>query len=279
MRYVIELHVICRDDEYDAVKSVLLKYSIEVPDRQNIRRKGHLRVPIEKSDSRRDQIARDLQEIGIRPIPIHAPAFEPWELEQAELVRLRVEGFCGDALTTWAERLGLPPGSRVMDKREMGKQDIAKTYAWNEFVISERLREVLEAEGLTGWVAVPIQHRAPKHDRFPPLYLFTASHALPPLAPETELELRTYDDPNDPLQAGVHGTVRLYGTTALLERGPLTYRRKDLVKVADVNRTQEVFLEVTVAHPYFIMSQRTRQAFMRHRVRGDIEWEPVVILE
>lgn len=278
MRYVIELHITCRDDEYDTLKSVFSHHDIEAPDRQKIRRWGFCRVPIEKTDTRRDQIMGDLLKAGFHPIPSYTPAFEPWELEQAELVRMRVEGFCGSSLTTEAERLGLPSGSRVMDKRAMGKQDVAKTYAHDEFVISEWLREILEMEGLTGWVAEPIQHSAPKRDRFPPLYLFTASHVLPPLAPETELELRTYDDPKDPslpMQVMAH----LYGTTELLERGPLTYRRKDLGQVADVNRTHEVFLAVTVAHPYFVMSQRVRQAFLRHRVRGDMSWEPVAILD
>ena len=278
MRYVILLQIIARDDEYDAVKSVLSRYGIETPDREHLRRWRHFRVPIEKTDPRLEQIVQDLQKINIDPGRFYAPAFKPRELEQAELVRLRIMGFCGDALTSWAKRLGLPPGSRVMDKREMGKQDIAKTYAHNEFVISERVREMLEMDGFTGWVAEPIQHRDPKRDRFPPAYLFTASHELPPLALETELELHTYDNPKDPrlpMQAMAH----LYGTTELLERGPLIYRRKDLTQLADVNRTHEVFLAVTVAHPYFVMSQRVRQAFLRHRVRGDLSWEPVVILE
>ena len=278
VRYVILLHIIARVDEYDALKSVLLGYGIQPADREILRRKGHLRVPIEKTDPRLEQIVADLRKIDVDPGRMYAPAFDPWELEQAELVRMRVEGFCGDAFGWWVQRLGLPPGSRVMDKREMGKQDIAKTYAHNEFVISERVREMLEMERFTGWVAEPIQHRDPKRDRFPPLYLFTSSHELPPLAPETELELRTYDNPNDPLD-GVHGMVRLYGTTALFERGPLTYRRKALIQVADVNRTHEIFLEVTVAHPYFVMSQRVRQAFLRHRVHGDVSWEPVAMLE
>lgn len=266
---MILLHIIARVDEYDALKSVLLSYGIQPPDRENLRRKGHLRVPVERTDPRLEQIVADLRKIDIDPSRMYAPAFEPRELEQAELVRMRVEGFCGDAFGWWAHRLGLPPGSRVMDKREMGKQDIAKTYAHNEFVISERAREILGVEGFSGWVAEPIQHRDSKRDRYPPLYLLTSSHELPPLAPETELELRTYDNPKD----------RLYGTTALFERGPLTYRRKALVQVADVNRTHEVFMAVPVAHPYFIMSQRVRQAFLRHRVRGDLSWEPVVILE
>jgi len=213
---------------------------------------------------------RDLHELtGRRSVPFYVPVFEPSELEEAELVRMRVYGFCGSAFGTWSQRLGLPPGTLVMDKREMGKQDIARTHAWNEFVISERLREVFHAEDLTGWVAEPIQHIDPKRDRFGPLYWLQASSVLPPLAPETELELRRYGEEDDVLG----------GTTALFERGPLCYRRSELTSLADVNRTHEVFLEVTVGHPYFIFSQRARRVLLRHRARGDFTWEPMLILE
>lgn len=253
---------------------------MEVPETAaSVRPAGSLRVRFEKPDPRRERIVAELESNGRLPVTFYVPDFEPWELEQAEFARLRVVGFCGDALKTWAERLGLPPGVRVMDKREMGRKDIARTYAWNEFVISERLREILIAEDLSGWLVEPIQHHAPQRDHFPPLYQLFAVSELLPLAPETELELRKYEDP---ARTGVvqynFDYSDLYGTTALFERGPLSYRRQDLAQVADINRTREVFLEVTVAHPYFILSQRARQAFLRHRVRGDVEWEPVVIL-
>lgn len=167
-----------------------------------------------------------MSSLGRRSVPFYVPVFEPSELEEAELVRMRVYGFCGSAFGTWSQRLWLPPGTLVMDKREMGKQDIARTHAWNEFVISERLREVFHAQDLTGWVAEPIQHIDPKRDRFGPLYRLQASSVLPPLAPETELELRRYGEEDDVLG----------GTTALFERGPLCYRRSELTSLADVNK-------------------------------------------
>jgi len=271
MKYVVQYLIIFGDKEYTKLSTLLRKHGLAVPDRERILPEGQLTIRFEKTDPRRHDVVKELRRIDIDPIESYRPSFEPWELEQAELARLQVEGFCGEEFETWAKRLKLPPGARVMDKRAMGKMDVARTYAWKEIVIAERVREILEREGLTGWLAEPIQHRNPQKDTFPAMYQLLASSELPPLSPETEI----YVDKHE----GVEEGDILYGTTALIERGPLCYRRGDLTRVADVNRTHEVFLEVTVGHPYFIFSQRARQAFLRHRVRGDFVWEPVVILE
>jgi hypothetical protein len=267
MRYVVELQIMFRDEQYPVIRDTLRIHGVDVPDSPaEVKPRWLLRVRVEQADPRLQQILRALETVGEHPPQLLVPSFEPWELEQAEFVRLRIMGFCGDPLAM------APDGAYIMDKRAMGKQDIAKTYAHNQFVISERLREIFVVEGLTGWTATPIRHANEERDRSGGRYLLTATSTLPPLAPETQLEFRRYDDPPE-------GWKHLRGTTALFERGPLTYRRRDLSAVSDVNRTHEVFLEATVAHPYFILSQRARQAFLKHRVRGDIRWEPVVILE
>jgi len=270
IRCVVEQSIIFADRKYERVRRVLERHGVEVPEKAKILPEGQLRIRFEKSDPRRGAVASELKRLDLEPTEFYVPAFEPLELEQAELVRLQVAGFCGEEFETWAKRLKLPPGTRVMDKRAMGKVDVARTYAWKEIVISERVRENLETEGLTGWRAEPVLHRNPQRDTFPAMYELLATNELPPLAAETELHRESHEDPEDDL---------LYGTTAIFERGPLCYRRSELTRLADVNRTHEVFLEVTVGHPYFIFSQRARQALVRHRVRGDFTWEPVVILE
>jgi hypothetical protein len=283
VRTVVELVVLFRDEEeYANIRETLRNHGLDVPDwTADLRPKGTVAVHLEKSDARRDALARDMERIGHRMLtPVLVPAFEPWELEQAEFVLMRVFSFCGRPFGYWEETLGLPEGTRVLDKRGMGRQDVATTYAWNEFVISERLREMLTVEGLQGWAAEPIRHTHPERDHLPPLYEFQAASVLPPLAPETEVELRKYEDP---AKTGVaqydFDYSHLYGTTALFKQGPLCYRRQDIVRAADVNRTHEVFGEGIGAPSYFVLSRRAYQAFLRHRVRGDVKWEPVVILE
>jgi len=130
IRYVVEQSIIFADREYDIVRRVLARHGVEVPERAKILPEGQLRIRFEKSDPRRHDVARELEKVGLGPSELYVPAFEPLELEQSELVRLRVEGFCGEEFETWAERLKLPPGTRVMDKRAMGKMDVARTYAW-----------------------------------------------------------------------------------------------------------------------------------------------------
>lgn len=265
MRYVVEMMIMCEEDRFPPVRNALREHGIEVP------YADPLRIRIEKTDPRLQPIVKDLEGIGHLAHLSYHPAFEPWEIDEAELVVLRVRGFCGAAFETWAKRLSLPPDTRVKDKREMGGLDIGKTYAWKEVLISERLREILAYEGLTGWAVEPVQHRDPKKDRFPPLYQLLSTHELPSLAPETEIHVDTHENvPKDDF---------LYGTIALFERGPLCYRRRDLLAVEDFNRTREGFMEILVRHPYFIVSQRVRRVFQAHRIRGHVEFEPVVILE
>ncbi len=259
MRYVRLLLVAVQPDRFPLAREVFAGFGIGV---QLV--DGWIEVPFEKSDSRLHDVQRALKDaLDTEGVTVERAAFEPWELEEADVLLLRVFGFCGDAFGTWCQKLGLDPATRVMDKRAMGKRDIARTYAWKEIVVSERLKEILAVEKLTGWTVDAIQHVNPAKDRFSPMYQLGSSHLLPPLAPETEIE--AIEHPDEP--------------RALVERGPLHYRRCDLARVHDVNWTVEVFLEPGVSHRYFIVSQRARRAFRAHTVRGDFEFEPVVTLE
>lgn len=259
MRYVKVLNVGFKEDEFPRARAIFAHHGIYVQ-----RSEGWIEVAFEKSDERLAAIQEALRHaLGHDGWIAHKAVFEPLELEKAEMVLLRVFGFCGDAFGTWCQKLGLPPDTRAMDKRAMGKRDIARTYAWKEIVISERLREILAIEKLTGWTGDPIQHVNPARDRFAPMYQLGSSNLLPLLAPETEIEV--IEHPGEP--------------GALVERGPLHYRRRDLTGAHDINWTAEVFLEPGVSHRYLIVSQRTRRVFNTQRVRGDFEFEPVVILE
>lgn len=259
MRYVKVLKVSLGTELFPQAREIFARYGIDV----QLQDGWLIEVSFEKSDSRLHEVQRALKDAVDREGGIdHKAVFEPWELEEAEAVLLRVFGFCGDAFDTWCQELGLPPGTRVMDKRDMGKRDLARTFAWKEIVISERLKEILTVEQLTGWTADPIQHVKPAKDRFAPMYQLGSSNLLPPLAPETEIEV--IERPAKP---------------TLIERGPLHYRRRDLATMQDINWTAEVFLDPGVSHRYLIVSQRTRRALNAHRVRGDFELEPVVILE
>lgn len=273
MKYVITLQIICRHENYPSVQEVLRRYGFDVPWRETIE------ISLEKADPRRQEIERELKDTGHRALIDYAPVFEEWEVEQAELLHMFIRALCGQKFANWAEDLGVPSGTRVMDKREMGKQDIALTYGF-ETVISERLKEILAREGLRGWDAQPIQHRDPGRDRYPALYHLTAANSLPPLAPETELHEEEHTKPLEwPPGHPWHGHPDpLLGTTGLFQRGPLCYRRADLRTIEDFNRTDESFGEATQSHPLLILSQRAWQVFRKHKIRK-VDVEPVVILD
>lgn len=257
----MELQIICREDQYLPVRDILRRHGRDVPWTLPVK------VRFEKSDPVRDALTHELQKIGYKAHIFYEPAFEPWEVEQAELLHLFIRAMCGDGFAQWAKELRLPPGTLVMDKKEMGKRDIAITYTF-DVVISARLKEILSLEGLTGWQTQAVRHIAPTRDRSEPLYALTATNRLPALAPETELHTETHDDPRD----------NLFGTTGLFQHGPLHYRRRDLSALEDFNFTRELFGEAPLAHPYLILSQRAWKVLRKHRVRN-VEVEPVMILE
>ncbi len=123
--------------------------------------------------------------------------------------------------------------------------------------MSERLREILSHEGITGWRAELVRHTDPARDRYPPLYWLGSANELPPVATKDEFDLERYPD-----------------GARLVQHGPLIFRRNDLVDVRDINQTRERF-----NYPFLVVSQRVRQIFRTHKVRGDFEFEPVVVLE
>lgn len=214
-------------------------------------------------------ISSELRSIGQQVHVYYVPAFEPSEVAEAELLRLRISVLCGQGFSQWAAQLQLPSGTLVMDKREIRRSDIALTYLF-DVVISERLREVFSAEKLTGWRADVIQHVDPKRDRFGPLYALRATTELPALAPNTELHVETHE--------GLRRSDPLFGTTGLFQHGPLIYRRQDITAVADFNFTRERFGEAPEAHPLFVVSQRTWRVFHKHKI-PKVEAEPVVVAE
>jgi hypothetical protein len=265
MRYVAKLPIICSQANYLKIQDVLRKYGFNVPWSDD------LEITFEKDDPTLYAVSEELRGLGYHPVPHYEPAFEDWEVLQAELLRLYISALCGSGFREWAEECGVSREERVMDKSEMGTQDIAWTYAW-EAVISERLRSILTQEELAGWQTVPVRHKDPKRDKWPPAYELVVTNKLPPLAPETELHYEKHDVPR---WGEDHP---LYGTVGIFQRGPLRYRRADLRNLADFNRTHELFGEATAAHPLIVISQRAWQVFEKHRV-GKVDVEPVEILE
>lgn len=261
MRYVAEVTIICPESEYPPARAILRKRGLDSP--------WSMPVKVQCEKDELEALVSDLQGVGQKAHVSYRPAFDPSEVDSAELLRVFVVALCGPGFSQWAAQLQLPVGTLVMDKRQMRKQDIARTYLF-EVVISDHLRKLLADSGLAGWRTEAIQHVDATRDRFGPLYALTATSQLPSLSRETELHIETHENlpQHDPL----------FGTRGLFQRSPLFYRREDILTFADFNRTSELFGEAPEAHPFLIISQRAWRVFQKHNIRN-FEVEPVVILD
>jgi len=271
MRYVVKLKIVCLPEEFRRVRATLGKFGFEVEWSRLVE------LTFEKGSPLLPKLEQSLAQIGHSPAIHYKAAFDKGEVEQAELLQLRFTLLCGDGFASVARSLGLPVGTRVMDKHAMRKHDIGLTYAF-DLVISERLRTILLKEGLSGWTAYPIRHSARRSDRYPPLFELVATNELPPLEADTEIETVEHMRPLVwPPDHPMYGTPDpLLGTTAIFQRGPLRYRKAALSRLEDFNRTKELFGEAPQRHPIIVVSQRTRRVFSSHKVRG-IEPEPVLL--
>lgn len=179
------------------------------------------------------------------------------ELLQAELLELQVTGVLGEVKN---EPFAESPGCRycghyrywprtqvadlVVDKRLMGKKDIAATYGM-EIVVTERVARLFEEARLTGYQLRPVQHHSTRLHPEPVLYQVIPTNLLPPMAsPPTRVK-----------PCPVCGQPLHDGWSQIF------YRRSDLERagVKDFNRAQERYL--------MAISQRVYRLLSEHRLR------------
>ena len=119
------------------------------------------------------------------------------ELLQGELLYLSVTGVLGERKndpydhSRMCSRCGLPRvqvADMVIDKRQMGKKDIAATYTY-KVVISEKLANLFHEAGLTGYELRPVHHYTSRPGNGPALYQLIPTHTLPPMTvPPTRVD-------------------------------------------------------------------------------------------
>jgi hypothetical protein len=273
MRYIANFLVNCTEGRVpvEEIRAILQKYGFEGELRGSSSSPGYwsINMTIEKSDPRYEAARAAAQELKRFPLGtagiIYRPVFEPREVTEAELLILYIRAEAGEGFKAMAERLGLAPGTAVMNKRAMGQKEIGVTYGF-EIVISGRVRAILIEEALTGWDARLVQHKS-ENNRFPPLYHLVPTNTLPPMGPSMEFQEFHYTNPKD----------NLYGTVAIKPASPITYLREDLVDAKDFNLTREQFGDAPVKTPSVIITQRAWQTFKKHKIRN-LDAEPVVIL-
>jgi len=112
------------------------------------------------------------------------------ELHQAELLSLIVTGTVGNRknnpydeteMCRYCKRPRIQIDDIVIDKKLMGRKDIAATYEL-EIVITERLAKLFERAKFTGYTLRPVHHYSRRLKEEPTLYQLVPTHTLPAVA-------------------------------------------------------------------------------------------------
>ncbi len=220
------------------------------------------RLPFSQDDPALDRLVNALEQAGIQYRPERR--YTRKELLQAELLYLSVTGVVGERKNDPYDRSQMCPrcwlprvqvADLVIDKRQMGKKDIAATYTY-EVVITERLASLFHEAGLTGYELRPVHHYTSRPEREPVLYQLIPTHILPPMAvPPTRVS---------PCSRCGRPLLKLFAE--------IFYKRTDLKRAGfqDFNLTQEGWR--------LIITQRVYRLLREHKVRK-FRVEVVRILE
>jgi len=148
----------------------------------------------------------------------------------------------------------------IINKKEMGKKDLAITYGF-EYLLSDRLKQALEAARLTGCSFMPVRHMT---DRLGPnepvVWQIVSAHVLPRMVPPTVLKrAKRY--------------CETCGHTGVYLKSEPYYSRDGFV-AEDINFTGDCFGERPYSHPRIILSQRVYRLLKELKVRN-FKVEPV----
>jgi len=157
----------------------------------------------------------------------------------------------------------------VINKARMGKREVSLTYS-NEVILSERVGQLLQEQGLTGFELWPVHHYKKAYKGEPTLYQLRVTHVLPPMAsPPTEF------DPVWTRHCEVCGRTGHYlrrehwwGKIHYYEDTDVYYPRSVLKVVKDFNHTVEWFGDLRVTHRWIIITQRVYRLLLEHKVKN-----------
>jgi hypothetical protein len=256
-RYIVRLDIaIFNDAKRRRVIEFLRKRQLTFDESA---RGAYIHVRFEKSDPGWRSTVKDLHDLSeSKPLINYEPAFDPIHLMDAEWLHL-IEG---PQMTwwDWSNKVGL---AERRPRLAMGRRaDFGTVYMRPDTVISERLRAILLAAGLSGWQTLPLPYCTETDGRVRLHYLVVTSR-LPTLASQTELE-REYNP-----------VIRL---TSLFQEGLLAYQRLDLGEAQDFNQTQEAFGPAAVSRHGLVISQRAWRVLLANQVEP-FDVEPVVVVE
>ncbi|MCC7353185.1 MAG: hypothetical protein IT330_05450 [Anaerolineae bacterium] len=149
----------------------------------------------------------------------------------------------------------------------MRKKDISLTYSY-EVILSERVGQLLQEHGMTGFELRPVHHYKKPYKGEPSLYQLKVTHTLPPMAsPPTEFE-HFHDCSACHRKSQFLRHTHWWGEVKYYEDTDVFYPRSVLEVVKDFNLTAEYFGELRVSHQLTIITQRVYRLLREHKVKN-----------
>jgi hypothetical protein len=155
---------------------------------------------------------------------------------------------------------------------KFGRNDITGLFWVYESIITEKLKKLIEKEGLTGAEFWPVLKFRKKGERLPipGIYQLYAGGELPPVSPKTQFTWVTDIPKRFQCDCGIIGRN--------LPDAQLVYDRTSLKDAKDFNRTSEFIGGGLGSQQKRVVSSRVYQLFKKNRIRGAY-FEPIIIDE
>lgn len=154
---------------------------------------------------------------------------------------------------------------RLKSSYKLGRRDIHMLFWVDILLISKRLKNLIEASGLTGCEIWPVIKNG-KNEPFDDIFQLKITGILPPMAPETVQK---------------HSIVRRgpIGWDANILKSRACYRRRDIENIPDFANTYEWFGSGDDIWPYNVCSQKAYQLFRQNGIKNIYYQIPIILDE
>jgi len=160
----------------------------------------------------------------------------------------------------------------IKGKPKFGRNDILAINWEFEFLITERLKSLIEGEGLTGaefWPLLDYKKRTPIEG----FHQLCVKNELPPMSPNTEFET---DDLGSNPKIKLPCPCNKIGRNLAVHQ--MRYKKNDIVKAKDFNKTQEWIGGTYHTTQWTVVSKRVYRLFKKNNIKR-VKFAPIIIEE
>lgn len=250
-------------------------------------RHGLAIVRIFVDDVKYRKLIEDMKSRGIHYNEEKNPIFEKEEMEAAEFFHMvpREQWGYPEPQDDWGGRSydkstgcgSCGTGAKqvhpffVKGPPRFGRGDITALFWVYEFLVTNRLRDIIAEPDFTGVEIWPVMNYAKQKEESPlkGCWQLRFQNELPPMAPSTKF-------PEVRLPRGAHCSCGRIGRN--IPQEPLRYREADLLCAKDFNKTHEWLGGGLDTSQLKIVSRRVYEVFSKNRIKG-ADFEPITIEE